>query len=187
MSNIQIIEAESKQQQKLFISFPTWLYESNKFYTPLQTIDEIADFAPQNTVNKGIRSKTLLAVTEDAMMPNYKTVVGRIAVFADEKTKQARFSHIDFIDNHKVAEKLFDAAMEFAISYDAKHLRGPLSFHTECFQGLLINGYDTQIAPPYNYAYYKNHMEEYGFLKDILLEPKDANRRIYVKATNKLV
>lgn len=171
---MKIIEVNNEKQQKLFADFPTWLYKSNNFYTALQ--NQFADVK-----KRSLPYKAFLVVSPEPLFPNHKKIVGRIAVCLNKATKEAFFANIDFIDNHDVAEKLTSEAESFAIENGMQFLRGPMSWDSASNNhGLLAEGFDRLTPPPYNYAYYRNRLEELGFEKDSTIET-NPNRQCYFK------
>jgi hypothetical protein len=131
--------------------------------------DEIETFTKGKNPSLDVcDTKLFLAYQDDK-------IVGRIAAIINNpanikyNTKNLRFSWIDFIEDYNVAKALLDNAIEWGKSKGMVTVTGPHGFSDLDMQGLLIEGFDklSTIAGFYNYPYYKNYLERYGFEKEI--------------------
>jgi GNAT superfamily N-acetyltransferase len=167
--SVKIKEVNSKADLKKFIWFGINLYKDNPFAAPPLMMDDYMN------LSKG--KNPALEFCETAIFLAYKDdkIVGRIAGIinpvANEtwKTTNARFGWVDFIDDKEVSTALFDAVIQWAKSKGMNHLEGPLGFTDMDNEGALIEGYDqlSTLATIYNYPYYIEHYESYGFEKEI--------------------
>lgn len=164
-----IITVENKRDLKRFINFPHRLYRGDKNYTPELYITQKELFdKKKNPFFKHSKAALLLAVKDDM-------VVGRIVVFRDDHfishtgKKECFFGFFECVNDYRVAEQLFDKAMEFVKNEGMSVISGPMNYtiHDSC--GLLIDGFDNPatIAMPYNKPYYQNFLQSYGFIKKI--------------------
>lgn len=102
-------------------------------------------------------------------------IVGRISGIIQHLSnkkhneRKLRFTRFDSIDNQDVANKLFDAIVEYAKENDLNEIVGPLGFSDLEREGLLIEGFDelATFEEQYNYSYYQTLIENYGFVKDV--------------------
>ena len=108
-----------------------------------------------------------------------KKVVGRIHGIIQRQfneinnKKQARFTRFDCIENQDVANALFKAVEDWALSKGMDEVVGPLGFSDLEREGLLIEGFDelSTFEEQYNYEYYQKLKmltglkESYIFLK----------------------
>lgn len=167
--SVTVREVNSEKDLKKFIRFGIDLYKDCEFAAPPLLMDDLLN------LTKG--KNPALDFCETAYFIAYKDnkIVGRIAAIinpvANEtwKEKNARFGWVDFIDDREVSKALFDAAIAWAKSKGMTSIHGPLGFTDFDHEGLLIEGYDKlgTLATIYNYPYYPEHVEAYGFVKDI--------------------
>jgi len=182
---IQILEARTRRDFKRFVRFQNKLYIGNKFFVPALELDELKLFSPKNPSWDEVDLKAFLAVRGGE-------VVGRIAVIIQKtynklhNCKNARITRFDLVDDARVAKALLDAACNFARGQGMDVIHGPLGFNDLDGEGVLIEGFDKlgTFANFYNYAYYKNFLEEAGFEKDIdflefqITMPKELDPRM---------
>jgi len=175
---IEIIEVTTKADLKAFVRFPTWLYRGNSFYVHPLELDELTMLSPKNPSWEQVEIKMFLALKsggEGSPYKHDKKVVGRIAVMVQKLYNQkngvnyARFTRFDFADDKAVAFALLDAGFDFAKKQGMDAVHGPLGFNDLDKEGLLVDGFDkiSTFAESYNYAYYKKHIEDYGFEKEV--------------------
>ena len=164
---VEIKLVRSKKELNQFIWFGINLYKDSKFASiPLMMDDRL-------NLQKG--KNPALDFCESVYYLAYKNgkIAGRIAAFinpvANQKWKQsfARFGWIDFIDDYDVSKALLDAAIAWAKSKEMTAIHGPLGFTDFDREGMLIEGFDRMgtLATIYNYPYYPQHIEKYGFVK----------------------
>lgn len=167
-NEIQIIEAKTRKDFKRFVRFQNQLYKGNAFYVPALEVDELKLFSPKNPSWNEVDLKAFMAIRG-------QEVVGRIAVMVQKiynalhNCKNVRFTRFDFIDDSSIATALLGAACDFARERGMEVIHGPLGFNDLDKEGVLIEGFDKlgTWANFYNYAYYKSHLEEAGFIKEI--------------------
>jgi len=162
-------EITSRRGLKEFIAFPYHLYNKNKFYIPPLRIDELRTLDEKtNPAFDFCKSKYWLVYSD-------KKIVGRIAgvincKFNDKfNRKEARFGWLDFIDDTDISSLLLNAVESWAAKEGMKSIHGPLGFTDMDGEGLLIEGYEevSTLGNIYNYPYYRNHIENNGYTKDI--------------------
>lgn len=80
-------------------------------------------------------------------------------------TRQAFFYLFDCVDDQTVADAIFEVAAEWAKARGLDLLRGPLGFMAADGFGMLAEGFEYRpaIGIPYNYPYYINLTENWGF------------------------
>lgn len=166
-TNLFIVEVTDKKNLKKFIKFPLKLYKNCKQYVPDLYTDQVASLTKTPSLEY-CKLKMWLVMEGDE-------VVGRIAGIINPRyneiysTKRARFNWVDFVERYEVAELLFRTAEEWAKSEGMTEIHGPLSYNTWGKQGMLIEGYENvpQMNCIYNYPYYKEFTERYGFVKEV--------------------
>lgn len=163
---LTIKQIVTKKDLKAFIQFNINLYKSNPHCAIPMKFDEF------KTLNQ--TSNPAFDFCEAAYWMAYKdnTPVGRIAAIVNTKEPNKQFGRIgfiDFIDDYKVSEILFKTAESWLKAKNKSSVHGPLGFTDLDRQGLLIKGFDQDgtMATIYNYPYYEQHFEKYGYSKSI--------------------
>ncbi len=101
---------------------------------------------------------------------NNKTV-GRIASFYNEALSRANdqptggIGFFDSINDVEASKILFDASREWLVGKGMEAMDGPINFgERDSFWGCLVDGFYPPIFNmPYNFPYYKDLFESYGF------------------------
>lgn len=167
--NITIRPVESKRDLKKFVEFPFSLYKGNKFWVPPLRFDEYNTLRrDKNPAFDDAEAQYWIAYADGKP-------AGRIACIINHKAiekwgkKNARFGWVDFIDNREVSAALFKTAEEWALSKGMSAIQGPMGFTDLDKEGMLIEGFDELGTMPmlYNHAYYKDHLESLGYVKDV--------------------
>jgi hypothetical protein len=174
----------SKKELLAFIKFPMDLYRGNSFHVPpivdfeLSTLDQ-----KKNPAFDHCKASYWLVKKEGK-------IVGRIAGIIHDKELaekgKARFGWIDFIDDQKVVDLLFETVKQWSEEQHASELHGPLGFTDLDFEGALVSVYDQMAtqATIYNHPYYISHYERCGFTKAVdwvevrSYVPKEVPRKI---------
>ena len=100
-------------------------------------------------------------------------VLGRIAAIHNRAHNEAHedsvgfFGFFECVDDHAVAQALFQAAADWLDGRGLTVMRGPTSFSTNDECGLLVEGFNTPptIMNPHNPPYYVDLVERAGFTK----------------------
>ena len=98
-------------------------------------------------------------------------MIGRIAAFYNWRRAKAfdqptgGIGFFECIDDKNAAFLLFDTAKNWLEEKGMEAMDGPINFgENQSHWGLLVNGFMQQgYGMPYNYPYYQNLFEEYGF------------------------
>jgi len=166
---ITIQQVTTRHEWNLFFNFPNKLYKGNPYYVPTLLLDERLNFNPhKNPAFKFIDSVSFLARDDGK-------VVGRIAALINNKLNEAnqsktmRFTRFDVIDDIKVSHMLFEKIFAWGKEQGMESVIGPIGFSDLDKQGLLIEGFDQigMFITLYNHPYYKKHLEELGFTKEV--------------------
>ena len=163
---MRITEVNNTKTRNAFLQFPKELYKNDaNWVCPLDAeIDGI--FNPEKNKNFEHGEAIRWILTDD----NEK-VIGRIAAFY-HKHLMSHFKYptggcgfFECIDNKEAAFLLFDIAKEWLEQKGMKAMQGPINFGENYNHwGLLIEGFIPQsYAMPYNFPYYRNLFESYGF------------------------
>lgn len=167
--SLEIRLVETKRDLKKFIKFPFELYKGDPYWVPPLIKDEMESFNPQkNPAYESAETRLFLAFRDGK-------IVGRIAAIlshaANNKynTKNLRFGWWDAINDDDVARALFQAVEKWGKELGMETLTGPHGFSDLDPEGMLVEGYDQlpTISVYYNYPYYPDLVEKYGFHKEI--------------------
>jgi GNAT superfamily N-acetyltransferase len=166
---IDIKEVKTKKEIKEFVNFQFDLYKNNKYWVPPIKEDEVKALNP--TVNPAFDFCDAKFWTAQK---NGK-IVGRIGAIVNHDynkkigKKMGRFSRMEFIDDTEVSRTLLDTAEKWLKSQGMEAVHGPLGFTNFDNQGMLIEGFNylPSIASVMHFPYYKKHVEEAGYGKEI--------------------
>jgi GNAT superfamily N-acetyltransferase len=169
LMSVTIREVKSSSELKKFVWFGINLYKDSPYAAPPLMMDDFMN------LSKG--KNPALDFCDNALFLAYRDnkIVGRIAGIINPvanktwNTKNARFGWVDFIDDKEVSSALFNAVITWAKSKGMDHLEGPLGFTDMDNEGALVEGYDqlSTLATIYNYPYYIQHYEGFGFEKEV--------------------
>lgn len=159
-----------KRDIKPFVTFPIdKLYKGNEYYVPALIHDEIGTLLPdKNPAFDYCESVYFMAFDDGKPVGRIAGIINHLVNKRSGKA-EGRFGYVDFIDDEKVVDALFEAVSNWARSKGMTCLTGPLGFTDMDPEGMLVEGFDevsTQ-ATIYNYEYYPRHMERMGFVKDV--------------------
>jgi hypothetical protein len=167
--SIDIKEVVTKKDIKEFIKVPFSIYKDDENYVPPLIMDEM------DTFNK--KKNPAFETAEARMFIAYKDgkpagrIAGILSHIANEKynTKNIRWGWFDSIEDFDVAHTLFKLVEDWGKELGMETLTGPHGFSDLDPEGMLIEGFDQlpTIAVYYNYPYYVDFAEKYGFQKDI--------------------
>lgn len=171
MSDYTLHEVLSKREIKQWLAFPSKLYKNDNHYVrPLdREVEKVFDREQNKLFRHGDATRYYLTDKNGK-------IVGRIAVFYDEKTskvyeneengqKTGGCGFFDCINNQEAANILFDAAKKWLEERGFEAMDGPINFgDRDYFWGCLVEGFTDPIYNmPYNYPYYQQLFENYGF------------------------
>lgn len=166
-NKFKIVEVNTPKRNKEFILLPVRLYKNEKnWIRPLdQDIESVFDPEENKFFRSGEAGRWLLLDEKD------KTV-GRVAAFYDKKTAYNNdqptggMGFFECIKDQEAAFMLFDQCKEWLESKGMEAMDGPVNFgDRDRWWGLLVDGfdYDPNYRMPYNFHYYKDFFEAYGF------------------------
>ena len=171
MSEYTLHEVTTKREIKQWLAFPSKLYKHDEHYVrPLdREVEKVFDREQNKLFRHGDATRYYLTDKNDKM-------VGRIAVFYDEKTSKVYENEengqrtggcgfFDCINDQEAANILFDAAKKWLEERGFEAMDGPINFgDRDYFWGCLVEGFTDPIYNmPYNFPYYRELFENYGF------------------------
>ena len=167
---IQLLSVDSKKLLKQFIDFPHKLYSGDSNYVPelYLNISEVLS-RKKNPFFKHSEADLFLAKDENGK------IVGRIAAILNNNYNKYHecnvgfFGFFDVIDDYAVAKALLDKAQDWLKNKKVDQILGPTNFTTNDTAGVLVEGYDRPpvVMMTYNYPYYKEFLEQYGYSKEM--------------------
>ena len=168
---VEIREIQPTRRNLLkFVHFPIdVIYRDSKYYVPPLVNDEVNTLRPdKNPAFDFCEAAYFLAYRDGKIVGRIAGIINHVVNERNNK-KEARFGYIDFIDDAEVADALIDAVTKWGKSKGMEHLTGPLGFTDMDPEGMLIEGFDRigTTGAVYSHAYYHQHMERIGFVKDV--------------------
>ena len=165
---VEIVEVKTSRQQREFLNFPLKLYKDNPYFVPPLWGDEKKIFRPDY-----VYYDTSEAVYYNAYRDG--VMVGRISGILQKASnelrgeKRVRFTRFDAINDQQVADALFKAVEDWALSKGMDTVCGPLGFSDLEREGLLIEGFDqlSTFEEQYNAEYYGTLIENCGYAKEV--------------------
>lgn len=167
--SVTISRVQNRKSFKEFLTFPLKLYKDMPAFVPPLIFDDRDTLDP--------RKNPAYEFCDAAMYLAYKDgrLAGRVAAIVNRKANEAwnhaevRFGWFDFIDDREVSAALLNAVGEFGKERGMTAIVGPLGFTDFDPEGMLVEGYDclSSMALHHNWPYYKEHMEAFGYEKDV--------------------
>lgn len=164
--SFQLIEVRDNHTEREFLEFPARLYRSDPNYIrPLdRDVRAVFDRKTNKLFHKGDAIRWILT---DELGKTAGTVAAfyneSIAYNNDVAAGGMGFFHC--INDQQAAFILFDACREWLRSKGLEAMDGPVNFgERDSFWGCLVDGfYEPIYNMPYNYPYYRELFESYGF------------------------
>lgn len=159
-------EVISEKDEKKWLDFPAKLYKDDPHYVrPMDNdVKKLFDKKTNKLLRNGMCIRYLLYDLN-------QKIVGRIAAFIDPKAAKKSeqptggCGFFDCINDQEAANVLFDAAVKWNKENGMEAIDGPINFgDRDNFWGCLVDGfYDPVYYMPYNFPYYAQLFENYGF------------------------
>jgi hypothetical protein len=166
INSFHLIKVNDKRTVRDFLNFPVQLYKhEKKWFRPLdKDVEKIFDPATNKKFRKGEAIRWILRNNEGE-------IVGRVAAFYDRdsaimnKQPTGGLGFFDCINDQEAASILFDACYNWLKDKGMEAMDGPINFgERDTFWGCLVDGFHEPIYNmPYNFPYYKDLFETYGF------------------------
>ncbi len=163
---MQVLEVKDRNTEKEFIQLPVRLYKGEKnWIRPLdKDIKAVFDPAKNKNFRNGEAIRWVLKDTNGI-------VIGRVAAFINKKTANSYdqptggMGFFECINDEPAAFKLFDTCKEWLRERGMEAVDGPINFgDRNNWWGLLVDGfYEPNYQMPYNFGYYQELFEAYGF------------------------
>ncbi len=165
---ITIVEANTKQLLKAFVTFPFELYKNHPYWVPPLIADEMETFdKDKNPAFQSAEAYFYLAYKNNK-------IVGRIAAIInwnevnDQQKSKVRFGWWETIDDIEVTKALLEKVYELGQKKNLEYVEGPMGFSNLDKVGVMTKGFDEigSMITWYNYPYYASHLEKLGYVKE---------------------
>ena len=169
MKRIEVVKVDSKRKMDDFLKVTKIIYKGCAQYVPDLESDVRNIFKPKK--NPGMQFSTIQPFVAYKDGKPAGRIVGIINRKANEtwKTKNVRFSMIEFIDDQEVSAQLIHTVMKWGAEQGMDTIHGPLGITDFDKEGMLIEDFHLtgSINTIYNLDYYPRHMEALGFEKEV--------------------
>ena len=161
---VEVVEAKTKKQMKLFATFPIELYKDCPYYVPSIVQDEVNITNPKKNLSLGsCNVKCFLAYKDGKLAGRIAGIINNDSNIKNNE-KCIRFSRIDMIDDIEVTKALLKAVNDYGKESGLEIIQGPWGFDDADREGMLTYGFEehSSYATAYSYPYYVEHMEKIG-------------------------
>lgn len=158
----------TRSELKNFIKFAIDLYKDSPYYVPPLIADDVDTLDPRkNPAFDYCEAQAFMAFRGGKPVGRIAAIINNVV---NERTgkKEMRFGFVDFIDDDRVVDALFEAASAWGRERGMTEIVGPMGFTDMDHEGMLIDGFEEMgtMATIYNFPYYPRQMERLGFAKD---------------------
>ncbi len=167
---IEIIKVDTKALQKEFVEFQYELYRDCKQFVPPFKTDIYA------MMNEKKHPFYDHSISEFFLAKRDGKVVGKLSMLINRPfneyhgTKDSEFYLFDCIDDQEVANALFDLATRWTQEHCMNRIVGPKGYGPLDGYGIQVEGFEHRQMMNmmnYNYPYYQQLVENYGFVKEV--------------------
>ncbi|UCH93528.1 MAG: hypothetical protein JSV88_25095 [Candidatus Aminicenantes bacterium] len=167
--SVDLREVETRRELKKFVKVPFDIYKGDPYWVPQLIMDEMEIFNPKkNPAYENADTRLFLAYKDGKAVGR---IAGILSHVANKKynTKNLRFGWFDTINDYEVAAALLEAVEKWGKELGLETMTGPHGFTDLDPEGMLVEGFDQlpTISVYYNYPYYPEFMEKYGYEKEI--------------------
>lgn len=165
---IVVTPVRSRREMNDFIGVVYRIYKDCPQYVP-DLESDIREFFDVKT-NPGLEFSDVQAWVAYRGKEAVGRIVGIINRHANEKwkTRNVRFSMIEFIDDMEVSRALLDAVGQWGRERGMTAIQGPMGITDFDKEGMLVEDFHLvgTMSTIYNHAYYPRHLEALGFAKE---------------------
>jgi len=159
-------EVKTEKNVRDFLLLPVKLYKNDKNWIQPLDNDILGIFDPKK--NKLLRNGEIIRWL---LLNEENEFVGRVAAFVDHKAnkkeeiKAGGIGFFECINDKDAAFTLFNVCKDWLLEKGVEAMDGPINFgDRDRWWGCLADGfYEPIYGMPYNFLYYKDLFEEYGF------------------------
>lgn len=169
MEEIKVVKVSTRREMDDFLNITDKIYGGCAQYVPDMRSDVRAMFASNDTSGQ----KT--SEVQPFVAYRGQEVVGRVVGVVNKKandtwkTRNVRFSMIEFIDDIEVSKALLNGVAVWGKAQGMDKLQGPMGVTDFDKEGMLVEDFELRgsMTAYYNPAYYPKHMEELGLEKEV--------------------
>jgi len=163
---MKVIEVIDKRTQKQFLKVPKILYRDDPIW--IQPLDKDINSVFDKKQNKYFRhGEAIRWILKD----DNGQLMGRVAAFINKKTLNANdqptggLGFFECINDKDASRILFNRAEQWLSVNGMEAMDGPINFgERDRWWGCLVDGFiESNYCMPYNFKYYKDLFEGYGF------------------------
>lgn len=158
----------TRSELKKFVKFAVELYKDSPYYVPPLISDDVDTLDPRkNPAFDYCEAQAFMAYCDGKPVGRIVAIINNVVNDRTGK-KELRFGFVDFIDDDRVVDALFEAASAWGRERGMTEIVGPMGFTDMDHEGMLIDGFEEMgtMATIYNFPYYPRQMERMGFSKD---------------------
>ena len=185
--SLRVEEVLTVKQIRLFHQFTRDLHKENDAF--ISHIDQDVD----GIFNPNKNSEFSSGEAKRWLLYSNNTICGKVAAFYNRKTGFAGIGFFDSLNDQAIANKLFDTAIDWLKENGYNRVEAPVNFgERDKYWGLLVEGFNCPAYQEnYNFPYYKELFETYGFTKSIVqttseARPDDIDYNKYKRFTDRL-
>jgi GNAT superfamily N-acetyltransferase len=169
MEEIKVVKVGNRQEMNDFLSVPDIIYAGCGQYVP----DMRSDVRSMFTSSEDANERT--SEVQPFVAYRGQEVVGRVVGVVNKKanntwkTRNVRFSMIEFIDDPAVSKALLDTVEAWGKAQGMERLQGPMGVTDFDKEGMLVEDFELRgsMTAYYNPDYYPKHMELLGLKKEV--------------------
>ena len=169
MEEIKVVKVVSKQEMNDFLNVTDVVYAGCKQYVPDMRSDVRAMFEATGDASQRT------SVVQPFVAYRGKELVGRVVGVVNKKanntwkTRNVRFSMIEFIDDLEVSKALLDTVEAWGKAQGMDKMQGPMGVTDFDKEGMLVEDFELRgsMTAYYNLDYYPKHMEQLGLVKEV--------------------
>jgi hypothetical protein len=192
---LEILDVNSKSLQREFVNFQYHLYKDCPQFVPPFRSDIFMMMNKEKHPFYDHSDSDFFIAKRDGQ------VVGKIAALENKPfneyhhTKDSEFYLFDCVDDQDVADSLFDKVAEWAKNRGLNRIVGPKGYGPLDGYGIQVEGFEHRQMMNmmnYNYPYYQQLVENYGFTKAVdfvssYLEPQGTELSEKIKKAVEIV
>lgn len=168
-TDIVVKRIETEKELNQFINFPHDLYREDPNYVPM------LQMAARDMLSKKKNPFFLHSEADNFIAYKNGKVAGRISAIRNNNYNIFHASNVGFwgfydvIDDFDVSKALFDTVIEWNKKHGFESVIGPVNYTTNDTAAVLVEGFNLppMIEMTYNKPYYPEHIEKYGFVKEM--------------------
>lgn len=170
--SVEVRMVKDKADFRAFLEFPYQLYKDDPYYVPELPSLRRETFDRQKHPAWEYLTGELFAAYRGA------ECVGTISAHVNHRHNEFHgesmgfFGSFDCINDQSVANALFAAAEAYLRAQQVSAIQGPVTLTSNEMYGVLVDSFDQlpMVLMPYNYPYYRDLLENYGFRKVMRLD-----------------